>query len=820
MFKFPTQRDKNIALQKSKEVFMKLKLVNDKNFTLYDITGVMIGGNMNIDANSSVRRTGNLDILVKQVKSKQNVEYTNNLPIYKQQEILMDISIWLKNDFKLYIGVKDTRTKELIWYFLGRFVALQNQISFDVKTNQLSIGFGDLMTKLNGEVGGVFEGIQHEIKVGEKIRDIIITLLKDIKSISFYNIDGLENEDLQELPYSLKFDGMTTYENIVSKIASLLPHWEYFVEDNIFYFQSIPTGYKDMIILDNDFMQKIILSDSGEKSNIDLTSIHNVVEIWGSSEIGKLKTPENNNQYNSAYDFFNNKYMWSIGINGAFFDKNYYDSSEVFNEKDFLYTSIPSTMGYIDITKVKKFFIKTDNKQLPDIVRRVVLCNIGLNDDGYIQKGFGSGKIYTIFNENNYVEEINKNSTHKNRYIELEVRDDKMYISKNIDLPVNGGTTSPQQQLEYEKSQRQYIVKDDVKDSPFSVDKIGERKIVLSGGDYDLLYSRKELTDRGDYELYKHTRMEDKITIQTILLPFLDVNKKISYKPPYSKKTYQYIIKRISYNFDNYTMSIDLIRFYITNPFIIQNMYNYEKYNVEFSNVGKFVENKQNTLYPISVNGKTDLVKIEINDNYVVTKVESTPLQVTVNYYPNFGLNLDNLIFHSDVDDYIYCFNKIKYNEITSNDNYTDVHIVYNNSVPELSYIYHYWERDTKSFAGRHDYIRRATQGVLKSIKLLKKYKYKDSYKVNFSVPYNDKYAQIGIKVGDSINSYYNLMDRDEFTDSAVINVTKTNVEYKIKNLPHPTTFVETITGKELQYPQDGFLDGFWYKRKGKYYGE
>ena len=109
---------------------------------------------------------------------------------------------------------------------------------------------------------------------------------------------------------------------------------------------------------------------------------------------------------------------------------------------------------------------------------------------------------------------------------------------------------------------------------------------------------------------------------------------------------------------------------------------------------------------------------------------------------------------------------------------------------------------------------------MLKSIKLLKKYKYKDSYKVNFSVPYNDKYAQIGIKVGDSINSYYNLMDRDEFTDSVVINVTKTNIEYKIKNLPHPTTFIETIIGKKIQYPQDGFLDGFWYKRKGKYYGE
>ena len=65
-----------------------------------------------------------------------------------------------------------------------------------------------------------------------------------------------------------------------------------------------------------------------------------------------------------------------------------------------------------------------------------------------------------------------------------------------------------------------------------------------------------------EYELWKAARLNDSINIECMLIPWLDVNQKVWYRKQNEKESYQYIIKSISGNLGEATMSMSLMRFY------------------------------------------------------------------------------------------------------------------------------------------------------------------------------------------------------------------------------------------------------------------
>lgn len=101
-----------------------------------------------------------------------------------------------------------------------------------------------------------------------------------------------------------------------------------------------------------------------------------------------------------------------------------------------------------------------------------------------------------------------------------------------------------------------------VADSPFVVEKLGEILDVKVSGEFDNITSNDLAADRAKWENWKNSRLTDNITITTALLPFLDVNKKVSYKCSDSDKEHQYIISSISHDFAGYTTTITMYRFY------------------------------------------------------------------------------------------------------------------------------------------------------------------------------------------------------------------------------------------------------------------
>lgn len=111
---------------------------------------------------------------------------------------------------------------------------------------------------------------------------------------------------------------------------------------------------------------------------------------------------------------------------------------------------------------------------------------------------------------------------------------------------------------------------DENPDSPFYVNSdIGRIRIVLSGGEYDNIYSLPLAQQRANWELWKRTRLNDSITLSMFPVPFMDVNTLIEYGLRNSATLDKYIIKSISVSYsDNGTATINAIKYY---PYYMDN---------------------------------------------------------------------------------------------------------------------------------------------------------------------------------------------------------------------------------------------------------
>ena len=105
-------------------------------------------------------------------------------------------------------------------------------------------------------------------------------------------------------------------------------------------------------------------------------------------------------------------------------------------------------------------------------------------------------------------------------------------------------------------------------DSPYTVDKIGEIRQVLTGGEYDDITTSQLALERASYENWKKTRLNDGVTLTAVLIPFMEVNKKIEYTSPRTGEKRAYLVKQITMDFASSTMTLELSRFYPYYPWL------------------------------------------------------------------------------------------------------------------------------------------------------------------------------------------------------------------------------------------------------------
>lgn len=345
-----------------------------------------------------------------------------------------------------------------------------------------------------------------------------------------------ENEGLwNTVPYDQEFSAGTTVMNILTTFRDLYSgYFEMYFEpeQNTFICQMIPTFKNDSYFIENDFIQRVLISES---TTVDMTTVRNVCEVWGQT---------------FEPDFYGTEVTYADNVYSSYiegYDDTYYNG-------DIVALKIP----------------ETNTADAP--------C-INLH-------GFGN---VTIYNESTYqavgAGEISGNDTHVFKIEKKRNSDTKTDELRAFHLGMwqvhalavlTDGTESPKthtfsdgtelQLYSKEYFQKKYNVNrvefETANESPFTIQKLGEILDVKTGSDYENITSDDDAVYRAKIENDINCRLTDSISITTLLLPFLDVNKKVTYKPYNDTEVHEYIIKSISHDFQGFTSSITLERYY------------------------------------------------------------------------------------------------------------------------------------------------------------------------------------------------------------------------------------------------------------------
>lgn len=111
------------------------------------------------------------------------------------------------------------------------------------------------------------------------------------------------------------------------------------------------------------------------------------------------------------------------------------------------------------------------------------------------------------------------------------------------------------------------IYEETSKDCPFSTTNLGYK--IVQRVNYENLYSDDLCYNQAQYLTYQTTALKDTINLSLLIIPWLDVNNKIEYRPNTTNESNQYIIKTLSWSTKDGTMSMTLYRFLESLSYVI-----------------------------------------------------------------------------------------------------------------------------------------------------------------------------------------------------------------------------------------------------------
>lgn len=543
-----TQEDLLIVLQQSAASTLKLKIeVLDLNQRIIgSLACGLQSGNMSINGESDIRRTANFTI---QPTLKEKIKLTENS------------LLWLNKDIRISVGLYNPRTKQYKYYPLGCYVYTDTSGTYDAAADNLTISCADFMKKLdgtkNGQLGALiisFPAYKENEETGQVIeynilRNAVIEILEKLARITNHRVDDIgnykglpdynenwqqyraENVTWNAIPFDQEFSSGSSVLSILTTFRDLYPNYEMFfdMDTNAFICQLKPMCCEDDIYMDNRFLQRVLIS---ENTSVDMTTVRNICEVWGKVIDADYYSEEcvcSNNTYSSTVSGYENGYyngdvvalkIPSANQANAQLNINGLGAVGIFNEA----TEEPVEAGKMKPGNVYAFKIKKSRTGGQDIIKAYLLGQWQVHAINVLTNGKKSGQFVSGSHGEEY-------ELYSKEYFQ------KTYNCERVDMTV-------------------------IEDSPFTVEKLGEIPDIKVSGEYENITSDDLAADRAKWENWKNCRLTDSITITTALLPFLDVNKKVSYKRSDSDAEHQYIITSISHDFSGYTTTITMYRFY------------------------------------------------------------------------------------------------------------------------------------------------------------------------------------------------------------------------------------------------------------------
>ena len=263
-----------------------------------------------------------------------------------------------------------------------------------------------------------------------------------------------------------------------------------------------------------------------------MTTVRNICEVWGQiieTDFYNEECTYTDNIYSSTIEEYEDGYyngdtialkIPSVNQEGAKLKINEFEIIPILNEAN----EEPIKANELKQNEVYAFKIKKKRVKEQDVITAYLLGQWQVHAINVLTNGKKSGKFITSSDGEEY-------ELYSKEYFQ------KFYNCERVDFTI-------------------------IPNSPFVIEKLGEILDVRVSGEFENITSNDLAADRANWENWKNCRLTDNITITTALLPFLDVNKKVSYKPSDSDVEYQYIVTSVSHDFAGYTTTITMYRFY------------------------------------------------------------------------------------------------------------------------------------------------------------------------------------------------------------------------------------------------------------------
>ena len=258
-----TQAQYNTAKQSQRNISIRINLLNFSKQIIDSIEGQVIGGSITSDANSNMRNTCDIQMVV--TDSSFNVEAEGK--------------IWMDRYIQIYIGVEDLKTHQTIWTNKGIYLLNQPTYGYSAESKELSFQGVDMMALLTDMRGGMLSEA-YLIPAGSNVRDVIITIL-GVNGINEYVVDDCKNSDgsIQPVPYDMTFDIGSTWWDVLEALQSILPNYQmYFDVDGVFHYEPTPYKPNEVVRMDDDIWRQNVIS---ENVSYDFESVKNSVKVLG-----------------------------------------------------------------------------------------------------------------------------------------------------------------------------------------------------------------------------------------------------------------------------------------------------------------------------------------------------------------------------------------------------------------------------------------------------------------------------------------------------------------------------------------------------------
>ena len=260
------QQEYNVAKQNGRIIHTKINVLNFDFQTVGEISGVVLdGSSYSIDATSDIRRTCNISLIP--TDRSFNVEYGSK--------------IWLDKYVQVFIGIEDAmNNNEIVYSNLGLYMVNNPNQVYDATNDTITIAGIDLMAKMTGMRNGYLEGITYQVPVNVGIKQVMTALIHDECGFTKYSIDQPNPTILT--PYEMSFGLGSTAYNILTQLRDINANYQtYFDQNGVFWFNKIPDGSNEQIMVDDDIWQKVLIS---YKKSYDFESVKNYIEVFGKTQ--------------------------------------------------------------------------------------------------------------------------------------------------------------------------------------------------------------------------------------------------------------------------------------------------------------------------------------------------------------------------------------------------------------------------------------------------------------------------------------------------------------------------------------------------------